>query len=45
MVWIALFGTIGYLKPSIKITIERLITILLILVGFSMMITGIKAIT
>jgi threonine/homoserine/homoserine lactone efflux protein len=42
--WIALFGTIGYLKPSIKMTIGRLIIILLIIVGFSMMITGVKAI-
>lgn len=44
MAWITLFGTIGYLKPSIKMTIGRLIIFLLLIVGFSMIITGIKAI-
>jgi threonine/homoserine/homoserine lactone efflux protein len=43
MAWITLFGTIGYLKSSLKVTIGRLIIILLLIVGISMMVTGIKA--
>ncbi len=42
--WIALFGTVGNLKPSIQSNISRIIAFVLILVGFSMIFSGVKQI-
>lgn len=43
MIWITLFGTIGSLKPAIRLNIGRLIVLLLICVGIYMIINGMIA--
>jgi len=42
MGWIAVFGTVGYLKPSIQKVISWIIVAMLIIVGLSMIIGGLR---
>ena len=44
MGWIAIFGTIGNLKPNVKLIISRVIVLVLVVVGFSMIISGLQQI-
>jgi len=43
MVWIRLMGTVGYLKPAMQTKLSWLIIGLLIIVGLSMIFTGVRA--
>ncbi len=41
MAWIAMFGTVGYLKPRIRMIIGWIIVVLLVIVGISMIVNGV----
>jgi threonine/homoserine/homoserine lactone efflux protein len=41
MLWIAMFGTVGMLKSSIRLIISRIIVLLLVIVGIAMIVNGV----
>jgi threonine/homoserine/homoserine lactone efflux protein len=41
MAWIAIFGTVGHLKPRIRMIISWIIVLLLVIVGITMIVNGV----